>query len=213
MLTPDLYCEVRARLAAMGHVGDWEWAQSVRQPEHPEALACEYTWVVLNSGMKSTIARKIFDRVWPLLSTDQKIGAAFGHKGKVAVIEDMWDRRESRFLEFLEADAMAPADPHVAEEATELAHALTVLDWCESLPWIGGITKYHLAKNLGVDCAKPDRWLVRLAEAEGTTAASLCRRLAHATGDRIASVDVVLWRACAVGLLVVDGDGIRLVPP
>jgi len=69
-----------------------------------------------------------------------------------------------------------------------------------SLPWIGEITKYHLGKNLGtLDTAKPDRHLVRIAGAEGAHA--LCARLARATGDKVATVDVVIWRAANLGLL------------
>ena len=87
---------------------------------------------------------------------------------------------------------------------------IAAVDRCASLPWIGDITKYHLAKNLGANVAKPDRWLVRLADAEKTTVDQLCRRLAIATGDRVATVDVVLWRACAVGVLVIDGGMISV---
>ena len=76
-----------------------------------------------------------------------------------------------------------------------------MLEWLQGLPWIGGITKYHLAKNLGIDCAKPDVHLQRLADREGVTAHVLCERLAKATGYRIATVDLVLWRACATGLI------------
>lgn len=196
MLTADLYREIRARLAAAGHVGDWEWSQNLKPPTGPEALACEYTWVVLNSGMKNTVAHKIMDRVWPLVSSGMAIGNAFGHRGKAEAIESTWRQRTERYQSFFVANALGAA---------------AVLVWCESLPWIGPITKYHLAKNLGVDVAKPDRWLVRLAEAERTTVDDLCTRLARETGDRVATVDVVLWRACAIGMLGVH-DG-RITKP
>jgi hypothetical protein len=203
-LTPALYREVRAILAAMGHVGDWEWSQALRPPTDERALLCEYTWVVLNSGMKNTVARKIMDRVWPLLSSGQAISGAFGHKGKVSALEDTWARRYQRFNEFRD---IGIAGFERYDSAVQVAK---ILGWCRSLPWIGEITKYHLAKNLGVDVAKPDRWLVRLADAEGETVDGLCARLAAATGDRVATVDVVLWRACAVGLLTIDARGIEL---
>lgn len=193
-LTAEFYREVRAKLAALGYVEDWEWAQNVRAPETPEALACEYTWVVVNSGMHHRAARAIMDRVWPRLVAGLPIyPAAFGHAGKALAIGVMWDQRERRLAAFRELGGEVER----------------VLAWCESLPWIGAITKYHLAKNLGADVAKPDRWLVRLAAAEVTTVDELCRRLAAETGDRVATVDVVLWRACAVGVLVVDERGVR----
>ena len=45
-----------------------------------------------------------------------------------------------------------------------------------------------------------DRHLTRLAAREGTTPAVLCDRLALATGDSRATVDIVLWRAANLGL-------------
>lgn len=204
MIDVELYLQIRARMTELDHGADYAWAQSVKPPATAEALACEYTWVVLNSGMRNTVAQKIMDRVWPVLAADRPIAPVFGHKGKVSAIERMWSLRAGWFYEFQRFGVTGNA----ACDGGMVASA--VIDWCDSLPWIGKITKYHLAKNLGVDCAKPDRWLVRLADASGETVDDLCARLARATGDRVATVDVVLWRACAVGELVVDAAGVRL---
>ena len=68
--------------------------------------------------------------------------------------------------------------------------------WCASLPWIGKITKFHLAKNFGVRRRQPDVHLQRLAE-QGVTPHELCADLAVKTGYRIATIDLLLWRACA----------------
>jgi hypothetical protein len=73
------------------------------------------------------------------------------------------------------------------------------LAWLRKLPWIGKITAYHMAKNLGVDCCKPDRHLVRLAQVIDSEPETLCHDLAAATGDRVATVDTVLWRAANLG--------------
>lgn len=180
------YLSLCARLRDAGHGGDYDWAESVTPPQTPEAFACEYVWVVLNSGMKNTVARGIMDRLWPRLVAGESAQVAFGHKGKTAAIDHVWANRSKLFA--------------------ELQSAEDLVTWCAALPWIGQITKWHLAKNLGADVAKPDRWLVRLAEAEGTSVDALCQRLAKLSGDRVATVDVVLWRACAVGLLQVK-DG------
>lgn len=68
------------------------------------------------------------------------------------------------------------------------------------LPYIGGITVYHLAKNLGADVAKPDRHLVRLAASQGfCDVQTLCSSIAKETGDPLRVVDVVLWRFLAQG--------------
>jgi hypothetical protein len=63
------------------------------------------------------------------------------------------------------------------------------------IPFIGEVTAFHLAKNLGFPAAKPDRHLQRLASVLGYSgAAGLCRDLSDRSGDSIQVVDSVLWR-------------------
>ena len=69
------------------------------------------------------------------------------------------------------------------------------LDMLEQLPGIGPITKYHLAKNIGlVDEAKPDIWLVRAAEASNVSVNELVEFLSKKYSMSRHAVDVVLWR-------------------
>lgn len=173
------YLDVKKRVAAAGYADEADWAQFLMPVADAHTFWTEYAWVVLNSGMKEQIARQIWKRVRPAVEAGQSAGAVFGHKGKSAAIDYVWANRERLLAEY------------------QAAH--DKVEWCETLPWIGGITKWHLAKNYGHDCAKPDRHLVRVAGAEGPHA--LCARLAAETGDRIATVDVVIWRAANLGLL------------
>jgi hypothetical protein len=81
------------------------------------------------------------------------------------------------------------------EWLVQLRAAPDKLAYLETLPWIGSITKYHLARNLGLDFVKPDRHLVRLAAAYGyADPAAMCQEIANETGERVGVVDVVLWR-------------------
>jgi hypothetical protein len=65
----------------------------------------------------------------------------------------------------------------------------------EKLPGIGPITKYHLAKNIGlVDEAKPDIWLVRAANACSSTVEELVAFLSEKYGMSHHAIDVILWR-------------------
>ena len=69
------------------------------------------------------------------------------------------------------------------------------LDMLEVLPGIGPITKYHLAKNIGLaDEAKPDIWLVRAAEACNSSVDELVKYLADKYNLTQHIVDVILWR-------------------
>ena len=177
--SPAWYLNTKHRLINLGYADEIDWSNDIKPPASPEVFWREFAWVVLNSGMKNQIAQKIWDKVRPAVESGQSASTVFGHKGKSGAIDQVWRDRVDLHFGFV------TADDKVA--------------YCETLPWIGGITKWHLAKNLGVDCAKPDRHLVRIAGAEGAHA--LCERLSKATGDRIATVDVVIWRAANLGLV------------
>jgi hypothetical protein len=70
----------------------------------------------------------------------------------------------------------------------------------QQFPFIGPITSFHLAKNLGLPVAKSDRHLVRLANAVGfEDVQSMCRNISSFTGDPVPVVDIVLWRFSAIG--------------
>lgn len=197
MIEVALYLWARTQLRELGWRSDYDWAQSVRAPDNAEDFCREYTWVVLNSGMKHTVARGLMERVWPRLIAGRPLHEVYRHVGKRGAIELVWNNRGHYFSRF-----------------QRQTHVDDVLHFCHGLPWIGPITKYHLAKNLGADVAKPDRWLVRLAESSGESVDALCARIAKETSDRVATVDVVLWRACAVGLLAIrNGRTVPLWPP
>lgn len=180
-MTPDAFYEAERAVRAAGYAGDIEWSEGCTEPTSADEFASEAIFVICNSGMRFTVAQGIFNRIMPRLTSGGSSSEVFGHKGKCGAIDHIWAERE-RLLD-------------------EYRAAPDKLAFCESLPFIGGITKYHLAKNFGADVAKPDVHLQRLAAAEGTTAQALCERLAEQTGYRIATVDVVLWRACAIGAI------------
>ena len=182
MITPRRYEELKRQLVDAGYGHEYQWGQTVGAPTDADAFFAEYGWVVCNSGMRNSVAEGIWSRVTAAIREGLPVAEVFGHPGKAAAIQLVWDHCGDYFARYMEAEDK--------------------IAFIASLPWIGQITKWHLAKNYGVDCAKPDRWLVRLAEREGTTPLALCSRLASASGDRIGTVDVVLWRAAVTGLLV-----------
>jgi hypothetical protein len=67
------------------------------------------------------------------------------------------------------------------------------------LPFIGPVTSYHLAKNLGLDVVKRDRHLVRLASYLGfDSPEEMCGAFGHQVGEPVSVVDIVLWRYCTL---------------
>ncbi len=180
MITFQDFQSLRAALGEQAKA-DIEWAEALTTPTDADAYALEVIFVICNSGMKNTVARGIYERCATALAQGRPVLEVFKHPGKSAAIQSIWAGRQISFSNYLEAKDK--------------------LEYLAGIPWIGQITKYHLAKNFGADVAKPDVHLVRLADREGCTVQALCERLAAETGLRVATVDTLLWRACADGVL------------
>lgn len=161
---------------------DISWANRCCAPPDAEDFALETIYVICNSGMKHAVAVLIYNRIRVLLNEGKPVkGNVLGKSGKAAAIDKIWTERVRFYAEY-----MAAPD--------KVAYARTI-------PWIGGITCYHVAKNFGAQVAKPDVHLKRLADLEGVTAQELCERLARETGHKVPAIDTVLWRACATGIM------------
>jgi hypothetical protein len=94
----------------------------------------------------------------------------------------------------------------------ELKQSENPIEYLDTLPMIGEVTRYHLARNIGIDCVKPDRHLVRLAEAFGYGRSNkvseqyeivmrMCKDIHNEIGgsEPLGVIDVVLWRWCNLG--------------
>lgn len=143
--------------------------------------------------MKNQVARGIADKVYPAIESGQSSSTVFRHKAKCAAIDAFWAKRDKLYAEFMSLTTtlgrIGFTEPKLLRKRLGVA------------PSIGEIVRWHLAKNWGVDCAKPDRHLERIASHYGTTTQKLCEALAAETGDRVATVDLVLWRAANLGLI------------
>lgn len=138
----------------------------------PEQFFEQYVWCVLNAGMKEQVARKIWERYLENLDP-----LTIGHLGKRKAIETGLQNYVKWF--------------------GELKCAKDPVEYLQTLPWIGPITKYHLARNIGIDCVKPDRHLERLAKQFGyTDPFELCKTIQKEIGgsEMLGTIDLVLWR-------------------
>jgi hypothetical protein len=134
---------------------------------------CEYIWVVLNSGMKEQIALKIFKRF-----IDSWNCSVIRHSGKRQAVEQAISKHKEWFTQLQQTDDK--------------------IDYLETLPWIGPTTKYHLARNIGIDTVKPDRHMLRLAEKFGYSGNPLemCKTIQKDCGAKLGTIDVIMWRYC-----------------
>jgi len=177
----ELFAEIDRAVHDAGYAAAIDWSENIKAPTTAAKFAAEVIYVICNSGMSNRVAVPIFERCMAALRHGESVSTVFGHQDKAAAIDEIWRHRVLFFRKLREADDL--------------------IEFCESLPWVGKITKFHLAKNLGADVAKPDVHLNRLAEPEGVTAQELCERLAQESGYRAATIDLILWRACADGII------------
>lgn len=180
-----------------GYAWEIEWQKSRRfgHFDEPEFLR-EAAWVVLNSGFRESVIRKKFSYIslcfcdWESakeITAHQKqciatAFAAFRSERKLNAI--------ARIAEIIDDIGFEPFRSQVWSDPIQTLR---------KLPFIGPITSWHLAKNLGVDVAKNDRHLERLAKHCGYfDAQALCDFLADRTGETRAVVDLILWRSATL---------------
>jgi hypothetical protein len=180
-MTKERYLDLKQRIITAGYIGEVSWAEELKPCLSEDVFALEAVWVIISSGMKNQVARIIEERIYKAIADYQPIGSVFRHKGKVKAIEYILANKAQLFKAFQGAKLK--------------------LESLKSLPWIGDITKYHLAKNLGLDMVKPDRHLVRIAEKEGKIPYQLCKEISDLTGDKVSVVDTVIWRAANLGMI------------
>lgn len=208
-----LYAELRTWLLANDPDGPGmlEWSsRQVGAPETPEKMAGEIIWIILCAGRSAQAARTIEKKVWTAIREGRPVVEAFGYRAKAAAVERAWRERETDFAA-LNA-VLATGNPE------------RLVEWCGSLSFVGDDTQFQLAKNFGADVCKPDIWLCRLTgipdrprrnvKFRFPACMALCRPLAEGSGDRIATVDSLLWLACNKGILDVGPDAgpVRYLP-
>lgn len=179
-MTKVVFCKLKRRVSAAGYGDEIRWAEHIKC-RHSADFFAEYVWVVISSGLKNQVAQKIYSKVMAALIDRVPVHGVFKHRGKVRAIYHVAANLQEIYLEYV-----------VTRDK---------LEYLKSLPWIGDITKYHLAKNLGIDICKPDRHLVRIANQYNLTPQKLCVELARETKNRVAVIDQVLWRAANLGFI------------
>ena len=189
----ELYFHAKDTVLEKGYSHEIEWQASRRFNEvREEDFLRESAWVILSAGMNEKVIRGKFQEIsecffaWKdasLIANHERecVSTALGvfnHRGKIQAI----------------------ATIAVLVHQTGFVHMKNQIDMdplgkLQELPYIGPVTCYHLAKNLGIPVAKPDRHLVRIAAALGySDVQALCRDVAQLSGDAVPVVDLVLWR-------------------
>jgi hypothetical protein len=185
------YYQKASEYVRKNYLGEFEYFRDLKiknleQFSEKEFLG-EFAWVVFTSGFK--VARveskweeleKAFNGFDPNKINEKSVRSAMqiiNHEGKcMAVLKCAKLINKNGFKEFKKK--------HLTNE-----------DSMEKLPFIGPVTKYLLARNLGMDKVKPDRWIVRISRNfKFHDHEEMCKKISEKTGDKIGLIDYVLWR-------------------
>ena len=187
------YLNIKRRLVDNGWGDEIDWQDDLDFQSVTESdFLRETAWVVLSAGM----AERVIQVKFPVITE-----AFCGWSSADAIVQDRRAIRRKALRAFNhEAKIASIIEIACAVSATGFPRVKECIErereqFLAKLPYIGPVTALHLAKNLGLDVAKPDRHLVRIAEAAGyDSAATLWSRIADIVGDRVSVVDLVLWR-------------------
>ncbi len=194
----DLYLSVREYIIQAGFAQeiDWQDSRSLTQLTENQFLA-ESAWVILSAGMREIVVRERYQGVseafvdW--ISSDvisaqrsaceEEALKVFNHLPKIQAIGSLCQKVSEcgfqQILHRIEAEGVA---------------------FLQTFHFIGPVTSFHLAKNIGLDVVKPDRHLTRMAAAADLSPEELCKDIAAMTGDKLSTIDLVLWRYATLDL-------------
>ena len=191
--TIKFYEAAKHYVVATGYSREIEWQTGLDINSFTETdLLREFAWVVLCSGFRESIVRRSFSFIslcfceWE----SAEIICKYAQFCRAGALARFGNRRKIDAI--VEGAALVEAAGFPNLRQSIIAKPIETL---QCFPYIGAITAHHLAKNLGLSTAKPDRHLQHLAALFGyETVLQLCSDVSAATGDSIKVVDIVLWR-------------------
>jgi hypothetical protein len=192
-LLASTYLDAKRSVVDAGFSQEIEWQASLNLEQLTEPVFLrEAAWVVLNAGMREAVVRRRFDALseaFLLWSSAREIVGArrlcqrralaiFNHRPKITAIVSIAYKIAAVSFEWMRS--------RVLEQGAY---------YLQRLPFIGPVTSLHLAKNIGLHIAKPDRHLTRIATLFGfPSAQAICEAIAREVCDSVPVVDIVLWR-------------------
>lgn len=189
----DTYLDIRSDIIAAGYAHEIDWQDGVEFNGVTESqFLREAAWVVLSAGMSEVVVRRKFNELSPI----------FFEWESASEIIDSREECRRRALKVFNHRPKISAIVSIAEKIKKSGFdkirdqiAIGGIDYLTTFNYVGPVTCYHLAKNIGLDVVKPDRHLERIALTLGFQSPTmLCQTISDFTGDKLSVVDIVLWR-------------------
>jgi hypothetical protein len=176
-----------------GYSGEIDWQEDVSFANlNYQVFLKEYSWVVLASGLSDKVVSKVFPKVqnifqnWDNLDyiiqnyskLESNLLMVFNNKPKINALLDT--------VVFIYIKGFNTVKNEIR---------LNGINFLKSFSFIGETTCFHLAKNIGLSYAKPDRHLLRISNSIGFNSPHiLCKLISEHIAEKIQVVDLVLWR-------------------
>ena len=161
----------------------------------PQKFFKQYVWVVFTCGFNASVVREYWNdikkvlfefnisKVKDLSDEELLLRIPIKNKKKVAsiirasqIITDNW----------LKKIKIASCPEEIKSILLELPH-------------IGGVTIYHLMRNIGIDCFKPDRHIVNIARSLNLEPEEIFNIIIQSGKERFVGLaDHILWRASSI---------------
>ncbi len=193
----NAYAGAKDLVMAAGYSEEILW-QASRNPEGftETDLLREAAWVILCSGFRESVVRKMFAHI-SLCFCDWESSAAIVASADACVATAL-----ARFNNGRKIRAICEVAERIAAFGFGYLRKEIIADPIETLgvfPFIGPRTVRHLAKNLGFLVAKPDRHLEALARRFGfSDVQAFCSVVARLSNDPVTVVDIVFWRVAVI---------------
>lgn len=218
-ISPSLFYHIQHLLINSGNDSDnssfAEIHERLYKPKifAPDDFAKEVFYVICVAGFKQATAKKMCNKIIDFIDknqfpTQEDLLKIYGNVNKTKAIIQVWNNRIKLQNEFY-----------------RLNNPEEKLVFLSNLPHIGNITKYHIARNLGINFVKYDIWIQRLGVAlygnlehvEKVSNSKLnplikemCDKMFQILEDKINEkvgyIDVILWKACQQGLFIIEKD-------
>jgi hypothetical protein len=174
---------------------DWQTSRVFHSITEAEFLR-EYAWVTLSAGMHEYVIRKLFPAISKCFYDWLSAGIIVEKEQDCRNRALMYFNNKQKINGIIETARIISLFGYNSFKERISIDPLRAL---QTLPFIGPVTCYHLAKNIGLPFAKPDRHLVRLANSVGyQDVQKFCEIISKQVNDSVPVVDIVLWRFATI---------------
>jgi len=187
------YLIVKKYIIQKGFYNEIDWQQEIDIRDlTPKLFLEQYSWVVLATGLSDNVVSMIFPKIKFIMKYWEDL----------SFIADNYEKVKKELLKVFnnekKVNAILNTTCFIYSKNFELIKKEIIkngINYLKSFPFIGNITCYHLAKNIGLPYAKPDRHLKRISDIlKFDSPHELCKTIAEYVADKIQVVDLVIWR-------------------